>query len=200
VTAAQRLSVVGVGNILYGDEGVGVYAACYLQHACRFEPEIEVADGAALGFSLMDFFDDGATVIVLDALLADAGPGTVYRLPTEQLLDLVPDFTPTAHEVDPIHLLKRTRALGARTEMVLLGIVPQNTSDMAVGLTPALAAAFPRFVEAALDELRAQGVCAERLRAMSLDDVVEGLVSHAAAGWPTPPPALASLDGERRRA
>ena len=107
-----RISVVGVGNILYRDEGVGVYAARYLQHAYRFQPEIEVADGAALGFGLMDFFEDASTVIVLDALLADAGPGTIYRLPTEELLDLGPDITPTAHEVDPIHLLKRAHALG----------------------------------------------------------------------------------------
>jgi len=180
MTSAQRLSVVGVGNILYCDEGVGVYAARYLQQACRFDPEIEVADGAALGFSLMNFFDDGATTIVLDALLADAAPGAVYRLPTRRLLDLGPDFTPTAHEVDPIHLLKRARALGARTEMVLLGIVPQHTSDMMVGLTPPLAAAFPRFIDAALDEIRARGVSAERLRHLSLNDVIEGLVSHAA--------------------
>jgi hydrogenase maturation protease len=179
VSAVQRLSVVGVGNILYRDEGVGVYAASYLQRAYRFEPEIEVADGAALGFSLMDFFDDGATAIVLDALLADTGPGTVYRLPTERLLDLGRDFTPTAHEVDPIHLLKRARALGQRTDMVLLGIVPQDTSNMAVGLTPALAAAFPRFIDAALEEVRARGVQPERVRELSLDDVITGLVRHA---------------------
>jgi hydrogenase maturation protease len=178
--SSASISVVGVGNILYRDEGVGVYAARYLQQAYRFEPPIEVADGAALGFSVMDFFEDSSTVIVLDALLAGAAPGTVYRLPTERLLDLGPDVTPTAHEVDPIHVLKRARALGQSTDMVLLGIVPQDASQMAVGLTPTLAAAFPRFVDAALDEIRAHGVRAEPLRAMSLHDVIEGLVSSAA--------------------
>ncbi len=176
---AGRISVVGVGNILYHDEGVGVYAARYLEQAYRFTPEIEVADGAALGFSLMDFFDDSSTVIVLDALLADAGPGAVYRLLTDQLLDLGPAVTPTAHEVDPILLLKRSHALGQGPEMVLLGIVPDDASQMAVGLTPALATAFPRFVDSVLDELRARGVRVERVRAMSLDDVINGLVSHA---------------------
>ena len=47
---ARRVSVVGVGNILYRDEGVGVYAAHYLRQAFRFTPEIDVADGALLGF------------------------------------------------------------------------------------------------------------------------------------------------------
>ena len=179
MSPAQRLTVVGVGNILYQDEGVGVYAASYLQQAYRFEPAIEVADGAALGYSLMDFFDDDATAIVLDALLAETGPGTVYRLPADRLLDLGRDFTPTAHEVDPIHLLKRARALGQRMDMVLLGIVPQDTSSLAVGLTPALAAAFPRLIDAALDEVRARGVQPERVRELSLDEVITGLVSHA---------------------
>ena len=157
-----------------------MYAAHYLQQAYRFAPKIEVADGAALGFGLMDFFDDGSTMIVLDALLADAGPGTVYRLPREELLDLGPDVRPTAHEVDPIHLLKRAHALGQSPEVVLLGIVPEEASEMAIGLTPTLAAAFPRFVDAALDEIRARGVRAECVRNMSLDDVIEGLVSRAA--------------------
>jgi len=180
VTAASRITVVGVGNILYRDEGVGVYAARYLQRAYRFAPEIELADGAALGFSLMDFFEDASTVIVLDALLADAAPGTVYRLPTERLLDLGDAVIPTAHEVDPILLLKRAHAFGQRPEMVLLGIVPEDASRMEVGLTPAIVAAFPRFIRAVLDELGARGVQAERLTDLSLDAVIEGLVSHAA--------------------
>ena len=170
-----RISVVGVGNVLYRDEGVGVYAAHYLEQAYRFAPEIEVADGAALGFGLMDFFNDGSTVIVLDALLGAASPGTVYRLPTEELLDLGPDVSATAHEVDPIHLLKWAHALGQSPEVVLLGIVPEDASGMAIGLTPALAAAFPRFVDAALDELRSRGVRAECVRKTSLDGVIERL-------------------------
>jgi hydrogenase maturation protease len=176
---AAKISVVGVGNILYQDEGVGVYAARGLQQAYRFTPEIEVADGAALGFSLMDFFEDSSTVIVLDALLADARPGAVYRLATEQLLELGSGVSSTAHEVDPILLLRRAYALGQAPQMVLLGIVPENASQMAVGLTPALASAFPRFVDAALAELGVWGVRAERVEDLSLDDVIEG-VTHAA--------------------
>lgn len=169
------MSVVGVGNILYRDEGVGVYAAHYLRWAYRFEPQIEVADGALLGFGLMDFFADRRTVIVLDALLADAEPGTVYRLDTERLLELGPEIAPTAHEVDPIHLLKRAHALGDDTEMVLLGIVPEDASQMEVGLTPALARAFPRFVQAAVDEVGARGVRALRFCEMSLEEVIDRL-------------------------
>jgi hydrogenase maturation protease len=179
MTSARRVSVVGVGNVLYRDEGVGVYAAHYLRRAFTFTPDIEIADGALLGFSLMDLVADDATMIVLDALLADAAPGTVYRLPTDRLLDLGPDVTPTAHEVDPIHVLKRARALGERAEMVLLGIVPADAQRMEVGLTAPLADALPRFVDAAVAEIRAHGVDVEPAGGSSLDDVLQAL-SHSA--------------------
>ena len=122
------ISVVGVGNVLYRDEGVGVYAALYLQQAFRFTPQIEVADGALLGFGLMDFFGDERTVIVLDAVLAEREPGTVYRLPTDRLLDLGPEVTPTAHEVDPIYLLKRARASGNAPRWSCSGSFPLTHS------------------------------------------------------------------------
>lgn len=176
---SERVHVVGMGNILYRDEGVGVYAARYLQAAYRFSPEIEVVDGATLGFGLMELFESGAKIIVLDALVTDAPAGTVYRLPRAQLLELGPSMQPTAHEVEPLELLKLAEVLGEPPEMVLMGIVPADAQTMAVGLTAELAAAFPAYVDAVLSEIRACGVQAELVRRLSLDDVVESLVTRA---------------------
>lgn len=61
--------------------------------------------------------------------------------------------------------------------MTLLGIVPADTSDLAVGLTLALRAAFPRYVDAVIAELAACGVRADRVRPLSLDDVIGDLVA-----------------------
>lgn len=168
-----------MGNILYRDEGIGVFAARYLQAAYRFSPEIEVVDGATLGFGVIDYFESGSRLLVLDALLTEAPAGTIYRLPQEQLLDLSPAMRPTAHEVDPVQQLKLATALGNAPQMVLLGIVPADASEFAVGLSPELEAAFPRFVEAALSELRASGVEAEHIQPVSLADVIESLVTNA---------------------
>lgn len=171
------IRVVGVGNILYRDEGVGVFAAHNLKQAFAFTPPVEIIDGALLGFSLIDVFADRTTVIVLDALLADAEPGTIYRLATDQLLALGDEVTPTAHEIDPINLLKHARAFGNDVEMILIGIVPEDASQMALGLTPPLGAAFDRFIAAAVSELKAQGVRAQRTRAITLEQVIDEL-SH----------------------
>lgn len=172
--------VVGMGNILFRDEGVGVYAASCLQSAFRYAPAIEIADGAAMGFGVIDFFQPSERrqrLLILDALLADDRPGTIYRLAGDQLLDLGPAIRPTAHEVDPLQLLKLATALGEPPEMILLGIIPADASEMALGLTPVLQAAFPRFVDAAIAELRAFGIHAEPTRPVSLDEVIGGLTT-----------------------
>lgn len=169
-----------MGNILFRDEGVGVYAAHYLRAAYRLTPAVEIADGATMGFGLMDYFQPSgppARLLVLDALLADARPGAIYRLSGDQLTGLGPDMRPTAHEVDPIQLLKLATALGRPPDMTLLGIVPADATELAVGLTPELGAAFPRYVQAAIAELGACGVHAELVRHLSLDDVIGSLVT-----------------------
>ena len=167
--------VLGVGNILYGDEGVGVLAAHALARCFRFTPAVEVLDGATLGFDMIDLFTTRSSIIVLDALAADARPGSIFRLPSALLRQLGPEVRPTAHEVDPLHLLKMAPLFGDPPELVLLGIVPATTA-CTVGLSPALASAFGAFVQAALTELAAQGVRAEPVAPVVLDDVVDALV------------------------
>ncbi len=174
----ERVYVVGMGNILYRDEGVGVYAARCLQASYRFSPDVEVVDGATLGFGLMELFEMGAEIIVLDALMADAPAGSMYRLSRAQLLELGPSMQPTAHEVEPLELLKLSQVLGASPDMVLMGIVPADAETMTVGLTPELEAAFPAYVDAIVTELRARGVYAELVGRPTFDDVVDSLVTH----------------------
>ena len=133
-----------------------------------------------MGFGLMNYFQPAgppARLVILDALLADDQPGAVYRLSGDQLTSLGPAMRPTAHEVEPIQLLKLAAALGRPPEMSLLGIVPADTSELAVGLTPELGAAFPRYVDAAIAELAVCGVHAERFRSVSLDEVIGELVT-----------------------
>ena len=72
---ALELRVVGMGNILFRDEGVGVYAAHALRRCFSFDPEIVIEDGGLAGFNIMHMIFDPASVIVLDALSTDAPAG-----------------------------------------------------------------------------------------------------------------------------
>ncbi len=166
--------VLGMGNLLYGDEGVGVLAARCLAANYAFTPAVDVLDGALLGFGVLDVFDGGGPVVVLDGLAADAPAGTIYRLPQEQLLDLAPDVRLAAHEVEPLQQLRIGTALGTAPHTVLMAMAVADTS-MHVGLSPPCAASFGRFVALIVQEVCRWEVRARRVGAVTLEDVLTDL-------------------------
>ena len=167
--------VVGMGNILYRDEGIGVYAAKCLAACFDFAPGIEVVDGGLAGFGLMELIGVNRPVIVLDAVATEADPGSIFRLDSRILGELGPNMRPTAHEVDPVHLFKLSAGLGTPMDMVLIGIVPADALSFELGLTPELEKRFPEFVLAAVSELARLGVEATQLRAIEVSEIVRSL-------------------------
>jgi hydrogenase maturation protease len=75
-----RALVMGVGNVLLSDEGVGVRIIEELEHRYRFPEEVEILDGGTSGIELLRFFDERDHLIIVDAVSADHPPGTVMRI------------------------------------------------------------------------------------------------------------------------
>jgi hydrogenase maturation protease len=163
-----------MGNLLYGDEGVGVLAARALAANYAFTPEVAVLDGGVLGFGVMDVFDRTGPIVVLDGLAADAPAGSIYRLPHEQLLCLAPEVQLAAHEVEPVQQLRIAAALGTAPPTVLIAVTVADTS-MRLGLSPAVAGVFDRFVDAAVDEVCRWGITARRVAEVSLGEILTHL-------------------------
>ncbi|MDA8385681.1 MAG: hydrogenase maturation protease [Actinomycetota bacterium] len=167
--------VVGMGNILYRDEGVGVYAAKCMAECFTFDPDVEVVDGGLAGFGLMEMIGEEGPVIVMDAVATEAEPGSIFRLDSRILGDLGPSMRPTAHEVDPVHLFKLSAGLGTPIDMVLIGIVPGDALSFELGLTPELEARFEEFVLAGVNELARLGVKATQIRRIEISEIVRSL-------------------------
>jgi len=151
----RPILVLGLGNILLRDEGIGVRVVQALERL-KLPPDVEVVDGATAGFALIDVLAHRRKVIVVDALAADPGapgqPGTVLRLNGD---DLAPaGRTPLSlHEIGFVEALAAARQMGlAPAEVVVIGVRPQVV-DWGLELSPALAAGLPRVVAAVLAEL-----------------------------------------------
>ncbi len=80
----KSVLVLGVGNLLLADEGVGVHVAQRLLKM-PMPPEIEVIDGGTGGFELIEHFRGKKEVIIVDALKADADPGTVIQFTPDDI-------------------------------------------------------------------------------------------------------------------
>lgn len=171
-----RVRVVGMGNLLHGDDGAGVLAARYLAAGYAFDPDVEIVDGAVLGFDVLGVFDGGAPVLLLDALLGDVWPGAVFEIPGHALLDLVPQLRLAAHEVEPVERLRWHAALGTAPPTVLVGI-STGPPRYGIGLSPLVREGFALLVDVALGQLRAWGVRCRPTGTVTLDDVLAGLTT-----------------------
>lgn len=78
---AQEILVLGVGNVLLTDEGVGVRVVHELMARYDFPPNVKVVDGGVLGLALSGTMMEAQRVIVVDAVRGGEEPGTVYRFP-----------------------------------------------------------------------------------------------------------------------
>lgn len=144
--------ILGIGNILLRDEGVGVRAV----EAMRHEPlpdGVELLDGGTSGADLIDDVADRARLIVIDAVDADARAGTLFRLGLDDLLARA-DGPISLHEFGLLETLQAARHLGcAPREVVIFGVQPQQTHP-GLDLSETVAAVLPRVIDLALAEAR----------------------------------------------
>lgn len=132
----KSVLVLGVGNLLLGDEGVGVHVAQRLQKMA-LPPEVEVIDGGVGGFELIQHFQGREKVIIIDAVSTDAAPGTLLRFRANDVnLPTQPSFS--AHQSGLPELLSFCQKLPPPPEVVIYGVAPAEIRQMSMRLSPTL--------------------------------------------------------------
>lgn len=147
--------VLGLGNILLRDEGVGVHVVQALEERA-LPTDVELFDGATAGIDLLDTIADRRKVIVIDAISGSAEPGTVLRLSPA---DLLPRETPSVslHELGFLETLTIAGLIGAApAEVVIIGVKPYSI-ECGLELSPELKRLVPRIIDLVLAELESAG-------------------------------------------
>ena len=152
----KRILVLGVGNILLRDEGVGVRVVERLQADYSFSPNVSLLDGGTLGIKLMEAISSSDVLIVVDAVLNGQPPGTFYRLTGEEVRKSVA-FKYSLHQTDLLETLACCELVGNRPETVVLGIEPEDYSPWSDELTPTVKNRVPEMVQAVLEEISRAG-------------------------------------------
>lgn len=129
--------VLGIGNILMGDEGVGVEVVRHLQEL-SLPPEVSCLDGGTGGFNLLGPLQEARRVILIDATVDGSPLGTVRRLRPRYAKDY--PRTLTAHDIGLKDLLDAFYLLGDVPEVILFAVSIAPLQEMHLGLSAALAA------------------------------------------------------------
>ncbi|NVJ53662.1 MAG: HyaD/HybD family hydrogenase maturation endopeptidase [Campylobacteraceae bacterium] len=171
----MRNIVIGVGNVLFKDEGVGIYASKFLQQNYKFDDSLEIIDGGTLGFKLMTYFQEYDNVIILDTISTEDEAGSIYRLPSDVLLGMG-QYRKTAHEVEIVEMLEICSVLDKHAIVTILGIIPEDIEAVEIGLTSTLEEKFDGYISQALQEIESIGVTIEKVDNKDLKTIAQELI------------------------
>lgn len=153
----KRILILGVGNILYTDEGFGVRVAEELEQKYEFSDNITVLDGGTLGLRLMGPIMEADYLIIVDIVLNEGQPGDMFRLLGEDL-NKACAFKNSMHQTDLLDTLAQCSLVGnVPDDVILFGVEPVNYKDMSAALSPELEAKLPEVMEAVLSEVEKAG-------------------------------------------
>jgi hydrogenase maturation protease len=148
---AGSVLVLGIGNVLMGDEGVGVHVVCHLEKSGVPEG-VELLDGGTGSFLLLEPMQRARKIILVDAALDNLPPGTVRRL-TPRFSSEYPR-TLTAHDIGLKDLLDTFYLLEGPVDVVLFAVSIASLQEIGMELSPEIAARVPEVGELVLRELQ----------------------------------------------
>jgi hydrogenase maturation protease len=136
--------VLGLGNMLLSDDGVG---PALLQKLCeteeRWQGEVEFLDGGTQGLALLGRLSGRRALIIVDALKMGAPAGTVHRLTLPELQGLTPGRASSGHEGNAGELLAAAQLLDDLPDRLFVVGVEPETISTGLGLSPSVQDALP---------------------------------------------------------
>lgn len=172
----MKILVLGVGNILFGDEGIGVHLCNYLKVNYRFQTqhELDFIDGGTLAQSLIPLITSYDEVLILDCVSVEgASVGEVYHFPFSQVPNII-SWAGSAHEVEMLQTLRMIEVMGDLPPVSVIGIVPFVIGEETTfSLSEPLKEGAKVMENLAIDFLSKLGVDSQKTRDIPLQVVAE---------------------------
>lgn len=158
----MKVAIVGVGNILLKDEGIGVKVVKELENEFSFPSDVALIDGGTAGHHLINMISDFDVLIVVDAVQGGEPPGTIYKFAFDQIPFEVNTHL-SVHQVGVLEALNQVKLLGKEQKITFIGIEPQDISPWGMELTPVIADKIPKLITLVLEELKECGMASCRV-------------------------------------
>jgi hydrogenase maturation protease len=153
----QRILVLGVGNVLLRDEGVGIRVLRELEARFDFWPNVRLVDGGVLGLSLMGTMMEADQVIVIDAVRGGDEPGTLYRFDWDHKPEHI-QYKDSLHQIDLMETMGALPLICDPPKVTVLGVEYEDIDNYGLELTPKVERAVEPLVSLVLAELETLGV------------------------------------------
>ncbi len=151
----RKITVLGIGNLLLKDEGVGIHVI----EALKKEPlpeNVELVDGAVAGFDLLPIVESCDKLIVVDAIKTSESPGTIYKF-DPQHIDVKKDANVSLHDMDFFQVLEFAKKHKRLPLTQMIAIVPKEI-ELGMDLTPELKKKMPEIVALVKEEINSKTI------------------------------------------
>jgi hydrogenase maturation protease len=153
----MNILILGLGNLLLSDEGVGVHTVNALAQRFQMPEGIEILDGGTSGMDLLDTISGRDHLIVCDAIRSDERPGSVHRIDGESIAAFFATHI-SPHQLGLSEVLANLELLGERPQHVtIIGVVPADLS-LGTELSAAGREGMEKSIDLIFDDLAAIGV------------------------------------------
>ncbi len=149
--------IIGIGNVLQKDDGLGVYAASYLFENYTFSQEIEIINGGVEGIHLFNVLENNSHVVVLDCLQLNDSPASIYAIPAKEISGYGLN-NGGAHEIGILQCMDMMELQGKEIpEAIVIGIIPGEVT-FSFGLSDEIVEAFEGYISVVLQYLTKHGI------------------------------------------
>lgn len=158
VSSPIDILVLGIGNLLWADEGFGVRCVEALESGWQCPPGVTILDGGTQGLYLLPQVSEATRLLVLDAVDYGLAPGTLVRVVGDDVPRFLGAKKMSLHQTGFQEVLASAALIGRLPrEMVLIGVQPAELEDFGGSLSPAVRARIPEAVAMAVAQLSEWG-------------------------------------------
>jgi hydrogenase maturation protease len=159
----ENILVLGIGNLLWADEGFGVRAVQELNRQWRFPEQVTLMDGGTHGLKLLPYVQEARRMLVFDAIDCGLAPGAIKVLVNVQVPRFMGAKKLSLHQTGFQEVLAVAEMTGNfPTELVLIGVQPLDIQDYGSSLNEVVKARIPTVLELSLSWLQHWGCKPER--------------------------------------
>jgi hydrogenase maturation protease len=157
-TQSGMILVLGIGNLLWADEGFGLRAAEELQRRYEFDERVTVVDGGTQGLYLLPMVQEAEALLVFDAIDYGLPPGTLKVIEGDDVPSLMGAKAMSLHQTGFQDVLAAAELLGHKpAQLMLIGVQPEELRDFGGSLRESVRAQIGPAVELGVAQLRSWG-------------------------------------------
>jgi len=149
--SSPKTVILGIGNVLLSDEGIGVHVANELL-SMELPPGVSVVEGGTDGFRLLNIITEADRLIVVDAVKGGAEPGSIYCFNIDEVRNVPSGFRTSVHQVGILEVIDLSGLIGKTPRTTVIGVEPKSL-QMSLELSPEIKEKIPRIIELVFEEL-----------------------------------------------